>query len=199
MIWFCLFGAAILCCVAFCYRSIKYYLSFPTKTEIFTKPMGIQTPDVTVCNHLGFDRTVLRKIDEISFQYMVKTGGREQIDLSEKYSFPGLFGNALGVSMSKYQLFQAKYQNNDELNLSFSEMKEMQNLKDLFGKRMMIGHMSKEEILDGGIPEWQLLMWCKYGRYLRYYLSNIYIITSNIGQLQGPIIYVNHPAGTSIV
>ena len=136
--------------------------------------MGIQTPDVIVCNYLGFDRTVSKKIDEISFQYMAKTGGREPIDLSENYSFPGLFGTALGASMSKYQLFQAKYQNNDELNLSFSEMKEMQNLKDLFGKQMMIGHMSKEEILDGGIPEWQLLMWCKYGRYLRYYLSNIY-------------------------
>ena len=126
--------------------------------------MGIQTPDVTVCNHLGFDRTVLKKIDEISFQYAEKTDKRQSFDLSGNYSFPGLFENALIASMMKYQLFQAKYLNHDGLNLSFAEMEEMQNLKDLFGKQMMIGHMSKEEILDGGIPEWQLLMWCKYGR-----------------------------------
>ena len=167
MIWFCLCGAAVLCCVGFCYNSISHYLSYPTKTAISTKPMGIETPDITVCNHLGFDRTVLKKIDEIAFKSYLKSGGREPVEPTENSSYSGLFGKALFRSMTKYQLFHSKYLDYEELNLSSTEQDEMDDLRYLFGKEMMIGHMSEEEILNGGIPEWQLLMWCKYGRYLR--------------------------------
>ena len=133
--------------------------------------MGIETPDITVCNHLGFDRTVLKKIDEVAFQSYLKSGGREPVEFSGNNSYPGLFGKALSRSMIKYELFHSKYLNYEELNLSSTEREEMDNLKYLFGKQMMIGHMSQEEILDGGIPEWQLLMWCKYGRPLTLQIS----------------------------
>ena len=134
--------------------------------------MGIETPDITVCNHLGFDRTVLKKLDEVAFQSYVKSGGKEPVESAGNNSYPGLFGKALSRSMMKYQLFKSKYLNYEELNLSSTEQEEMESLKYLFGKQMMMGHMSEEEILDGGIPEWQLLIWCRYGRHLRCKLLN---------------------------
>ena len=169
VIWLVLFGAAASSCVWFCVSSIAYFFTYPTKTTISTLQMGIDLPDITVCNHLAFDRTVLKRIDQIVMELVNTPNWNSPWELRDTGLASEIFLKAIARSFSKYQLFWKQYVFNPDIkiNLSIRQLSSKIYLS-LMAKQMMRAYMTVEEILEGGIPEWQILMSCTYGKYLSF-------------------------------
>ena len=145
---------------------MNYYLTFPTQTTISTKQMGIENPDITVCNHLAFDRTVLKRIDEIVWDLVKTPNWNSPWDFGDTRFASEPFIKPIARSFDKYQIFWKQYIFNPEVKVSPAIRKEFDKIYyGLMAKQMMRAYMRIEEIFAGAIPEWQLLMWCTYGMY----------------------------------
>ena len=144
------------CCGYFCYETIHEFLTYPTKTVI-SNIEGIKFPDITICNYNGFDMTVLKNlidiINEENFNYSLSNNRRYASETFEK---------AILRIYEKYKIYFAKYVENDNFNRSIR--KDIMSLKELFGKKKLQRFLHPTEIVAGGISDWQLLLWCKYGK-----------------------------------
>ena len=60
-------------CVRFCIETFRVYFSYPTKTVISTSSAGIKSPDITICNHNGFDAAVLKSLTQYLYAAENKT------------------------------------------------------------------------------------------------------------------------------
>ena len=147
---------AAVCCGYFCYETIHEFLTYPTKTVI-SNIEGIKFPDITICNYNGFDVTVLKNlidiINEENFNYSLSNNMRYSSETFEK---------AILRIYEKYKIYFAKYVENDNFNRS--TRKHISSLKELFGKKNIQRLLNPKEIVAGGISDWQLLLWCKYGK-----------------------------------
>ena len=171
VIWLVMFGATASSCVWFCVSSIAYFFTYPTKITISTLQMGIENPDITVCNHLAFDRTVLKRIDEIVLELVKTPNWSTPWELHDTGLASEIFLKAISRTFSKYQLFWKQYIFNPDVKLDSSIRQLFSKVYfALLAKQMMRAYMTVEEILDGGIPEWQILMWCTYGKHYHFRL-----------------------------
>ena len=166
VIWLLLFGTAAFFCIWFCVSFINCYLTHPTKTTTSTQQMGIENPDITVCNHLAFDRTVLKRIDEIVWDLVKTPNWTSPWDLRDTRFVSDRFIKAIARSFDKYQIFWKQYIFNPKFKVSPMIREEFDEIYyDLMAKPMMRTYMTIEEIFAGAVPVWQLLMWSTYGKY----------------------------------
>ena len=118
---------------------------------------GIKFPDITICNYNGFDVVVLKNIIDIineeNFNYSLPNNRRYASETFEK---------AILRIYEKYKIYFSKYVENDNFNRS--SKKVIMSLKELFGKKNIQRFLNPKEIVAGGISDWQLLLWCKYGK-----------------------------------
>ena len=147
-------------CVRFCIETFRVYFSYPTKTVISTSSAGIKSPDITICNHNGFDAAVLKSLTEYLYAAENKTANDSKADdwqyASEK------FEKSVINLYNKYELFLKNYAENKQFSLEIQE--QIKQLKSLFDKYKISSFMTNDEILDGTVPIWQILVWCKYGK-----------------------------------
>ena len=63
---------------------------------------------------------------------------------------------------NKYELFLKNYAENKQFSLEIQS--QIKQLKSLLDKHEISSFMTNDEILDGTVPIWQILVWCKYGK-----------------------------------
>ena len=73
ILWAVLLVLAAASCVRFCIETFRVYFSYPTKTVISTSSAGIKSPDITICNHNGFDAAVLKSLTQYLYAAENKT------------------------------------------------------------------------------------------------------------------------------
>ena len=159
LLWAVLVTQAFGCCVYFCMETYRAYFTFPTKTIISTSATGAKFPDVTICNHNGFDAAVLKSLSG----YLHATENKNVND-SKFDNWPYVsenFEKSVISLYNKYELFLKKYAENKQFSLEIQN--HIQNLKSVFNKHKLSSVMTNEEILTGAVPTWQILVWCQYG------------------------------------
>ena len=83
--------------------------------------MGVINPDITICNHFGFDRIKLKRLDAIVADFL-ETSNRTvqwEVDLPDNLN-DDVFVKALSRRFAKYQIFINQYMFNSELKINSS-------------------------------------------------------------------------------
>ena len=100
--------------------------------------------------------TVLKSLNDIitedNFNYSLPNDRRYVSETFER---------AVLQTYEKYKIYFAKYAENDNFNMS--SRKDILSLRELFRKQYLLRFLSPKNVLAGGIPDWQMLLWCKYG------------------------------------
>ena len=72
-----------------------------------------------------------------------------------------IFERSIIKTYQTYRPFFEMYVSNH--NLDHETRKEVELLKEVFTRTNNKVFMEEDEILDGAIPDWQMLIWCTYG------------------------------------
>ena len=181
--WGILFSFAVFHCCYYCYETIEHYLHYHTKTVIYPTYDDLRFPDVTVCNHNGFDMAVLKSLNDYLQMEVLHNGS---VQIQKQYASERFEKEILKV-YQKYSIFLTKYAKMSSYDSNNTS--EIKDLKELFTRQSLTEFMSGEAIMAGGIPDWQLLLWCRYGQ---LWFHSPFSQTHKVGKL---CIIVHGPGG----
>ena len=136
------------------------YFTFPTKTVISTRNTGAKFPDVTICNHNGFDATVLKSLSKYLFATDNKNA-TDAMNVGWQHASENFEKSVINL-YNKYELFLEKYVANKQFSLGIQ--RRIRELKSVFSKYELSSVMTNDKILAGTVPIWQILLWCTYGK-----------------------------------
>ncbi len=155
-VWMCLIVAAACYCIYSCQQNIDKYLQYPTMLRQSHGGTNISYPDITICNARGYDLAVMKNILEY-LQYRVNLE-LNRTSLNEEIT-PERFTHVYYENIiEKYRVFLFDY-----FLTSYSP--EVQTIFDmLFSRIKLKTFMSQEDSMELGVPGWQLIIDCSYGK-----------------------------------
>ncbi len=131
-------------------------MTYPTILQQKYGGSNITYPDITICNTRGYDIAVLKNLLEfLEYKIMGKTND----SLLYEDIIPERFTKVYYKNIiEKYKVFLYDYYLTS-YSPNVSQIYEL-----LFSRIQLPAFMSKEDALGLGVPGWQLILDCSYGK-----------------------------------
>ena len=157
--WTLLITGAASYCIYSCQQNVKKYLEYPTILQQSHGGTNISYPDVTVCNARGYDVAVMKNLLEYLQYNMYNVQKKLNGTSLEEEIYLERFTQVYYQNIiNKYEVFLYDYfLTNYSQNVS--DMFDM-----LFSRIQLKSFMSQEDALELGVPDWQLILDCSYGK-----------------------------------
>ncbi len=153
-VWLFLFSSSAVTCVVLCIGIILDYHGFPTVTTVTSTGNDIIYPDVTLCNQRGIDLSIFHSILR---KLRITTNVTKLVDLKLDDANP-LFEKA----------FMLAFKNLAPVVMALSESQTQSEkwlIDQILTRTNLQGYLDKDVILNGAVPNWQIVLYCTYGKF----------------------------------
>ena len=151
-----LIAASATYCIYSCYQNVTKYLEYPTTLVQSHGGTNVSYPDITICNARAYDLAVMKNLLEFLQHKIMK---KSNVSSSAEEINPERFTQVYYRNIiEKYRVFLFDY-----FLTSYSP--EVLGIFDLLFSRLKLqSFMSEEDALELGVPGWQLILDCTYGK-----------------------------------